>query len=286
MDALAVRTGLTRRGARISADAMVALGLLERDSDLYRNGPAASQYLAGRGPADLRPLLRFWDTISYPTWQALAEALGSGPPRQVFDLDEAQQAVMSAGIEAILAGPAHTLPEVIDFTARRRLLDVGCGTGSWSMATVRRHPHLDATVFELPVTADIARARIAEVGLTHRISVAVGGAMTDDLPAGFDVFLVANLVHYWSPADNLAAATHPPRRQGGRVPLARRLLDRPHSHPAGPGRAHGRRVRRAPARRRRLQRREVRAWLPQADWRFVDHTQLARPQSVIVAEAD
>lgn len=115
LDALAARTGLTRRAARISADAMVALGLIELDGDRYRNRPAAAQYLAGGTVGDLRPLLRFWDTISYPSWQALAEALGSGPPRQVFDLDEAQQEIVSAGIEAILAGPAHALPEVRPF---------------------------------------------------------------------------------------------------------------------------------------------------------------------------
>ena len=114
LEALAARTGLTPRAARISADAMVALGLLERDGDLYRNGPAAAGYLAGRTPADLRPLLRFWDRISYPAWEALAEALGSGPPRQVFELAAAQQQIVSAGIEAILAGPAHAFAEVGD----------------------------------------------------------------------------------------------------------------------------------------------------------------------------
>src|SRR6187401_2620905 len=66
IDALAARTGLTRRAARISADAMVALGLLERTDDTYRNGEVAATFLAGRTPADLRPFLRFWDRISYP----------------------------------------------------------------------------------------------------------------------------------------------------------------------------------------------------------------------------
>ncbi|MDQ4102576.1 MAG: hypothetical protein M3186_02235 [Actinomycetota bacterium] len=90
LDALDARTGLTRRAARISADAMVALGVLERDGDHYHNSPAAAVFLAGTSPTDLRPLLRFWDLISYPTWETLAQALGSGPPRQVFDLDETQ----------------------------------------------------------------------------------------------------------------------------------------------------------------------------------------------------
>src|SRR5215469_1672150 len=65
VDALAARTGLTRRAARISADAMVALGLLEADAGVYRNTAVAAAFLAGPGPGDLRPLLRFCDEISY-----------------------------------------------------------------------------------------------------------------------------------------------------------------------------------------------------------------------------
>ncbi|MEX2586799.1 MAG: methyltransferase dimerization domain-containing protein [Actinomycetota bacterium] len=59
IDNLAARIGLTRRGARISADAMVALGMLEREGDVYRNREPAAAFLSGPGPADLRPLLRF-----------------------------------------------------------------------------------------------------------------------------------------------------------------------------------------------------------------------------------
>ena len=45
LDALAARTGLTRRAARISADAMVALGLLEVQNGTYHNGKAATRFL-------------------------------------------------------------------------------------------------------------------------------------------------------------------------------------------------------------------------------------------------
>src|SRR5690348_10607515 len=79
---LAERTGLTPHGARISATAMVALGLLEVEGNSYRNGPEAAFFLAGRTPADLRPFLRFWDRLSVPAWDDLAEALrGHTPPR-------------------------------------------------------------------------------------------------------------------------------------------------------------------------------------------------------------
>ena len=39
LDALAAKIAIPRQTARICADAMVALGLLERDGDLYRNSP-------------------------------------------------------------------------------------------------------------------------------------------------------------------------------------------------------------------------------------------------------
>jgi SAM-dependent methyltransferase len=287
LDALAARTGLTRRAARISADAMVALGLLERVGDLYRNGPAAAHYLAGRTRADLRPFLTFWDKISYPTWEALAEALGSGPPREVFELDEAQQQILSAGIEAILAGPAHALADVAHLSGCRRLLDVGGGTGSWSIAAARRHPQLGATVFELPVTAEIARRRVQEAGLSDRIAVVDGDALTDDFPRGHDAFLLANLVHYWSPETNLALL----RRVRDAAPLSGRLLladfwtDPTHTQPlhaalmAGEFAVH---VKEGDV----YSVDEVRAWLPQTGWRFVEHAPLAGPQTLIVAEAE
>jgi SAM-dependent methyltransferase len=287
LDALAARTGLTPRAARITADAMVALGLLERHGDVYRNGPAAARYLAGRTPADLRPLLTFWDKISYPAWEALAQALGSGPPREVFDLDEAQQQIVSAGIEAILAGPARALAEVVDFSAHRRLLDVGGGTGSWSIAAVERHPQLRATVFELPVTAEIARRRLQEAGLADRIAVVAGDAMTDELPGGHDVFLLANVVHYWSPGTNVALLQQVRKAAstGGRLLLADFWTDPTHTQPvqaalmAGEFAVH---LRDGDV----YSVDEVRGWLPEAGWRFVEHRLLAGPQSVIVAEAE
>ena len=286
LDALAARTGLSRRSARISADAMVALGLLERDGDRYRNSPVGAAFLAGRGFVDMRPLLRLWDKISYPTWEALAEVLGSGPPHQVFDLDDAQRTVVSAGIEAALAGPAAALGEVVDFSAHRRLLDVGGGTGSWSIATVTRYPHLRATVYELPVTAEIARARIADAGLAGRISVVAGDAMSDDVPTGYDAVLVANLLHCFSPGDDatLLRRIRAAVPDGGRLLLADFWTDATHTQPlhaalmAGEFAVH---VRDGDV----YSVDEVRSWLPGTGWRFLTHAPLAGPQSLIIAAA-
>lgn len=286
LESLAARTGLTTRAARISADAMVALGLLHRDGDHYSNSPAARRFLAGASPADLRPLLRFWDKVSYPAWEALASCLSSGPSTEVFDLDDATQQIVSAGIEAALAGPAHALGHAVDFSGSTRLLDIAGGTGSWSIAVARQHPHLEATILELAVPAEIARDRVTQAGVGDRVTVIVGDAMTGDLPPGHDVFLVANLVHYWSPSDNadLLRRIRAAAGSGARLLLADFWTDSTHTEPlhaalmAGEFAVH---LRDGDV----YSVEEVQDWLDVTGWRFVEVVPLAGPQRVIVAVA-
>ena len=53
LEQLAGITGVPARTLRIVADAMVALELLDRDENRYRNGVAADACLSGRGPMNM-----------------------------------------------------------------------------------------------------------------------------------------------------------------------------------------------------------------------------------------
>jgi hypothetical protein len=282
LDDLAARTGLSRRAARISADAMVALGLVERAGERYGNGPVAAAFLAGRTPADLRPFLRFWDRLSYVSWTRLADALKTGVAGAHFDLSPEDGEVFAAGVEAITAGSAHALAESGALAGRRRLLDVGGGTGSFLVAALDRDPGLTGTLVEVEPVASIARARLA-----GRAEVVTADALSDPLPEGHDAILVANLAHLFSPAHNRELLT---RLRAGAAPGARLLLvdfwtDAGHTDPpfaalmagefalfSDEGDVYSED--------------EVREWLAATGWRAVERRPLAGPQSLIVAEAD
>jgi SAM-dependent methyltransferase len=282
LTALAARTGLTTRAARISVDAMVALGFVERTGDLYRNGDAAQTFLAGRPGPDLRPYLRLADEILYPTFEALAQALGSGPPREVFELDEAKQQVLSAGIEAILAGPAAALGHAVDVSDRRRLLDVGGGTGSWTIALARLHAHLHATI--LDVRTETAVERVLDADLSDRVDVSTADVLADELPGGYDVFLVSNLVHYWSPETNIDLLQRIRRvaPTGALLLLVDFWTDPTHTQPVEAALMAGNfAVNMNDGDVYSVE--EVTDWLAQSGWHFDDHRPLHGPQSVIVA---
>ncbi|WP_130447956.1 methyltransferase [Kribbella rubisoli] len=284
---LAARTGLTRRTARISADAMVAIGLLERQGDRYANSSVAATFLSGATAADFRPLLRFWDRLSYPAWEDLAGALGRGrPAHEIYEIDDDLVPIMSAGIAAATAAACHALPEAAALPAGSRLLDIGGGTGSWSIALAAADPALTATVLELPFVAPVAREQLRATAYSERLDVHVGDILAaDDLPRGYDAFLLANLVHCFAPETNqsilhrIRAAAEP----GARLLLADFWTDPTHTQPlpaalmAGEFAIH---VNDGDV----YSVEEGTAWLQDTGWRCLDHRPLAGPISVIVAE--
>lgn len=286
LDALAARTGLTRRAARISADAMVALGLVECDGNTYRNSTVAAAFLSGRGPADLRPLLRHWDRISYPLWTDFATTLAKGPSKEIFEISEELQEIASAGIEAILAPTSMALPKTFDFSGCKRLLDVGGGTGSWSIAVARENPDIEVTVFELPAVAGIASRRFEGAGLGTRATVIAGDAMNDELPTGYDVFLLANIIHYWSPEQNQALLRRVRRaaEPGSALLMADFWTDPTHTKPFEAAMIAGE-FAAALKNGDVYSIEEAQGWLGETGWRFIRHTPLSGPQSLIVAEA-
>src|SRR5215831_16648348 len=183
---------------------MASLGLVERDGDRYRNSAAAAVFLAGASGPDLRPMLRFFDRISYGLWTNLEAAVRAGEgQRQFGGFSAEQQQLFSAGVEAFTHASAAALAANYDFGRHRRVLDVGGGTGSFLIPILRRYSALQATLFELPGACAVARQRLAGEPEGRRVAVVEGDFFSDPLPGGHDVLIVANTAHVLSVVHNL-----------------------------------------------------------------------------------
>jgi O-methyltransferase domain/Dimerisation domain len=287
LDELAAASGIPGRTLRISADAMVSLGLLEREDGRYRNSTAAATFLAGGTGPDLRPMLRFWDKLSYPAWLELESAVRNGEGRAgFFKFNEEQQQIFSLGVEAFSAPAAMALAAAYDFGRHRRLLDVAGGTGSILIAVLRRHPALRGTLFELAGTCAVARRRLAREPEGARIEVIEGDLLKDSLPEGHDAVVAANIVHGLSEAHNLDLLrnTRAHVSVGARLLLVDLWMDASRTQPpaaplmsgeflihAGEGQSYAED--------------EADAWLTQTGWRKLERRPLTGPASVIIAEA-
>lgn len=87
-----------------------------------------------------------------------------------------------------------------NFNKHKVLLDLGCGSGGWTISILKKYRHLKAILFDLPGTAPIILNHIRNKSLRQRIEI-INGSFFEPLPRGADIILVANVFHDWSEAD-------------------------------------------------------------------------------------
>jgi len=123
-----------------------------------------------------------------------------------------------------LAGRAKNVAPVLanqySLDQARCLLDVGGGTGIYSIAWLQRHPHLSAIVWDRPEVLKVAREMAAAHGVADRLQCRAGDMFHDPVPDGVDTILLSNILHDWDVPDCQALI----RRCAGALPPGGRLL--------------------------------------------------------------
>jgi len=206
------KLGLHPRAIWDFLDGLVALGLLDRDSDggdgRYRNTNDTAVFLDKNSPQYIGGILEMFNARLFRFWADLTEALKTGEPQNevklngkpMFDelyADTARLEQFMNAMAGISAGNFHALAEKFDFSAHQTLLDVGGATGQLSLIVAGRHPHLRCTTFDLPAVEPIAKKKIEASGFADRVTTASGDFLTDPLPEA-DVITMGMILHDWN----------------------------------------------------------------------------------------
>jgi ubiquinone/menaquinone biosynthesis C-methylase UbiE len=84
---------------------------------------------------------------------------------------------------------------LLDLSGVSRVLDVGGGSGAYTMAFVRAKEGIRATVFDLPNVIPLTRSYIEKEGLSHKVETVVGDYNVNELGGGFDLAFLSAIVH-------------------------------------------------------------------------------------------
>ncbi|GHF65406.1 O-methyltransferase [Streptomyces mashuensis] len=235
------RFGVADRGARDFLDALVAVGLLEREAGRYRPAPLAARFLTSDDGAYLGRFLEQADA----RWARLGEGLLTGKPQNGASGEAGMFARQHRGIEAwrayyggmdALNGPSGAaLAGAFDWASVKRVTDVGGARGNVLAQLVRAHPHLEATVFDLPPVADVFAEHMAALGMTGRIGFHAGDFFRDPLPPS-DVVVFGHVLHDWDPGQRrrLAAAAFEALPPGGWALVYDTMVDEERREKAAP----------------------------------------------------
>lgn len=171
------------------------------------NSPLAEEFLVEGKRYYFGGFVEMLDRRLYPGWGKLGEAVHTNRPttwdpgRQahLFDGENPLMlAVFWQAMHSLSAFTARVLGETLDFSAYRRLLDVGGGSGAYDIELCRRYPDLRATVFDLSFVCEQAAKNVADAELSDRIATTSGDFFADELPGGHDVILLSMIMHDWS----------------------------------------------------------------------------------------
>jgi hypothetical protein len=86
-----------------------------------------------------------------------------------------------------------------DFSAARKLVDVGGGHGGLATAILRANPCISAILYDRPAVLARAVAHLAELGVLHRVEL-IGGDFFASVPSGADLYLLKDILHDWDDA--------------------------------------------------------------------------------------
>jgi ubiquinone/menaquinone biosynthesis C-methylase UbiE len=190
----AEKLGLDARATERVLEVLLALGLAAKTGDQYAASPALVDWVESSPGGAL---------LSVGLWNHTSEFLRTGAP---FVRMDASAELREEGYRNVVSRLGKMFEPIAREVAAqvkgkpRRILDLGCGSGVWSLAIAESHPEAHVTGLDLPRVLDAFRARASALGLTNRIATIEGDVHLVDIPAqAFDLVIIANVLRIETP---------------------------------------------------------------------------------------
>ena len=216
-------------------DAVAAMGLLEKQNQRYRCTPPISRYLCEGSPSTILPMVQHMASL-WKRWSRLTEiAKGIDDAKEEFSFARnAKELRAFIGAMHVAGTPlAKQIVAAVDAGGSRNLLDVGGGSGTYTIAFLRAVPELKATLFDFPDVIEMARERLVQEGLMERATLVAGSFHKDEFPGGHDLALISAVIHSNSAEQNLSLYRKVFRSldKGGRILIRDHVMDPDRIHP-------------------------------------------------------
>jgi SAM-dependent methyltransferase len=187
---------LNERACERLLNALVSLGFLTKKNHLFFNTADSFAFLSKKSSdysAGLMHLNHLWNT-----WSNLTQVVKTGKSAHPAEINERGEEWLFAFIDTMHDRAKKQAPQQlanIDLSEVESILDIGGGSGAYSMEFVSKKPEIAAIVFDLPGVVPITKRFINKEGFSDQIKTHPGDYTTDDLPKGFDLVFLSAVIH-------------------------------------------------------------------------------------------
>lgn len=202
--ALAEAMGIPALNAERLVTVMLAQRLLELDDGAIRNAADTEKFMV-KGSSRYAGAWMTFTRAEVPDWFDLTDRLRSRTTPTELGMYEDltverarkyHQATYSIGM-----GAARRFCRHVDLAGRRRMLDLGGGSGAYSINAVQTFDGLEAIVLDLEPVTVVTQEYLVENGVTDRVTTHAADFVNDPLPTGCDVAVMASNLPIYSAAN-------------------------------------------------------------------------------------
>jgi len=177
-------------------NALVSLGFLAKQNQLFFNTAESFTFLSKKSPEYLGGLMH--SNHLWNSWSNLTQVVKTGNAAHSAEINERGEEWLFSFINAMHDRAKKQAPlqlANIDLSGIQSVLDIGGGSGAFSMEFITRKPSIQATVFDLPNVVPITQKFIDKEDFSTKVKTHTGDYTTDNLPKGFDLVFLSAIIH-------------------------------------------------------------------------------------------
>lgn len=190
------------RSSEMLLNALVALKLLNKSGETYTNTAVSARFFVEGSPDSAR-LGQLHMANLWKSWSTLTEAVKTGTSVATRGDGNGWVEPFIAAMENNSRGRARAIAQAVGINGTKRMLDLGGGSGAYSIAFVQSAPGLQSEIVDLDAVLPITQEHIRKAGLAGRITTRPGDMLTVPLDSGkYELVLLSAICHMFSPEEN------------------------------------------------------------------------------------
>lgn len=207
---IGTRIHANARAAGMLLNALVALGLLSKSGDDYKNTVESARFFVQGSKDNHRNGLLHTANI-WHRWSTLTDAVRRGtrvPVDRDKDGNDARDDNSAwthnfiTGMQRNAKDRAPLVVKALGTADIRRILDLGGGSGAYSIAFAKACPDVQCEILDIPEVVPLTAEYVSQAGVSTQVRLRPGDMLQDDFGSGYDIIMLNAICHMFSEEQN------------------------------------------------------------------------------------
>lgn len=185
-------------------NALVSMNLLCKSGLKFSNTKGTRRFLVKNRPeyiGNMMYLSHLWNK-----WEDLTESVKTGKAITFKDISEKPDEWVESYIDSMHWSAALKAPDIvrlINLTEANSVLDLGCGSGVYTIEFLKAKPSLKVTALDFENVIPFTKKHTDRENLTDKVNFISGDAFKTDIGSGYDIVFISSFLIYYSLWENI-----------------------------------------------------------------------------------